>query len=84
MTITPAYKTMNINNFNNIRRRSTSPSKTSSRSSLISFTTLSILYHKKIEINNNLLDEKFTEPVDSSQISYKEDSGPKEHTQTMR
>ena len=62
----PAYKAMNINNFDNIRRRLTSLSKTSSRSPSISSTTLSILYYKKMEINNDLLDKKFTEPVDSS------------------
>ena len=60
----PAYKAMNINNFDNIRRRLTSLSKTSSRSPSISSTTLSILYHKKIEINNDLLDKEFTEPVE--------------------
>ena len=64
------YEAIDIDNFDNIRRRLTSPSKTSFRSSSISSTTFSILYHKKIEINNNLLDKKFTEPVNSSQLSY--------------
>jgi len=66
MTRIPAYKAIDINNFDNIRRRLTSLSKTSSRSPSISSTTLSILYYKKMEINNDLLDKKFTEPVDSS------------------
>ena len=70
-----AYKAMDINNFDNIRRRLTSLSKTSSRSPSISSTTLSILYYKKMEINNDLLDKEFTESVDSSQLSYKNNSG---------
>jgi len=64
------YEAIDIDNFDNIRKRLTSPSKTSFRSSSISSTTFSILYHKKIEINNDLLDKKFTEPVNSSQLSY--------------
>ena len=63
---TPASKAIDINNFDNIRRRSTSPSKTSSRSPSISSTTSSISYHKKIEINNDLPDKEFTESVDIS------------------
>ena len=74
MARTLAYKTIDINNFNNIRRRSTSPSKISSRSFLISSTTSSILYHKKIKINNDLPNEKLTEPVNSSQLLYKDNS----------
>jgi len=70
-----AYKAMDINNFDNIRRRLTSLSKTSSRSPSISSTTLSILYYKKMEINNDLLDKEFIESVDSSQLSYKNNSG---------
>ena len=74
MARTLAYKTIDINNFNNIRRRSTSPSKISSRSFLIFSTTSSILYHKKIKINNDLPNEKLTEPVNSSQLLYKDNS----------
>jgi len=68
---TLAYKVINIDNFNNIRGRSTSPSKISPS---ISSTTSSILYYKKMEINNNLPDKKFTEPVDSFQLPYKNNS----------
>jgi len=62
MARTLAYKAMDIDN---IRERSTSPSKMSSKSPLISSTTSSIPYHKKMEINNDFPDKKFTEPVDS-------------------
>ena len=68
------YEAIDINNFNNIRERSTSPSKMSSKSPSISFTTSFIPYHEKMEINNDLPDEKFTEPVDSFQLSYKNNS----------
>ena len=71
----PAYKAININNFNNIRERSNFPSKISSRSPLISSTTLSIPYYEKMEINNDLPDKEFTEPVNSSQLLYKNNSG---------
>ena len=70
----PAYKAININNFNNIRERSNFPSKMSSRSPLISSTTLSIPYYEKMEINNDLPDKEFTEPVNSSQLLYKDNS----------
>jgi len=69
-----AYEAMDINNFNNIREKSTSPSKMSSKNLSISSTTSSIPYHEKMEINNDLPDEKFTEPVDSFQLSYKNNS----------
>ena len=62
---TLAYEAIDIDNFNNIRERSASPSKMSSKSPSISSTTSSIPYHEKMEINNDLPDEKFTEPVDS-------------------
>jgi len=74
MARTLAYEAIDINNFNNIRERSTSPSKMSSKSPSISSTTSSIPYHEKMEINNDLPDEKFTEPVNSFQLSYKNNS----------
>ena len=57
---------MNIKNNDNIRKRLTSPSKESSKSNPILSTALSISYHIRIEINNNLLDKEFTEPINSS------------------
>ena len=57
-----------VGNFNNVRRRSSFSSKVFFRS------TSSILYHKRIVINNNLSDEEFKEPIDSSQLSYKDNS----------
>jgi len=71
---TPAHKAMDINNFDDIRERLTSSSKKSFKSPSISSTTSSIPYHEKIEINNNLPDKEFTEPVNSSRLSYKDNS----------
>lgn len=61
-----AQDAMNIENNDNIRKRLTSPSKESSKSNPILSTALSISYHIRIEINNNLLDKEFTEPINSS------------------
>jgi len=61
---------MDINQNNIIRGRLTSPSNADYRSNSISSRTLSVSYHKRIEINNNLLNKEFTEPIDSSQLSY--------------
>ncbi len=74
MARTPVSKIMNIDNYDDIRGRSTSPSKTSSRSPSISSTTSFIPYYKKIEINNNLLDKEFTEPVNSFQLLYNDNN----------
>jgi len=73
----PANKTMNIDNYNDIRGRTTSSSKTSSRSALITSNASSILYHERMEINNNLLDKEFRDPIDSSQPSYKDNNKEK-------
>jgi len=56
---------------NMIRERSVLNSKASSRSFSISLSTSSVPYYWHIEINNNLLDIKSQEPIDSSQLSYK-------------
>ena len=60
---------MNINdvdNFNDIRKRSPSSSKVISRSLFVSLSTSSIPYHKRMVINNDLPDEELKEPIDSS------------------
>jgi len=67
MARTLAYEAMDIDNFNNIRERSTSPSKISFKSPSISSTTSSIPYHKKMEINNDFPDKKFTELLGTDQ-----------------
>ena len=70
----PAPEVMDINNYNNVRGRKSSPSKASSRSALISSSVSSQPYHKRMVLNNDLPDEEFVEPVNSSQQSYKDKS----------
>jgi len=70
MSKVPASEEMNIDLNDNIRRRPTSPYKTSSRSSFVSSTVSSIPYYKRIEINNNIPDKDIVEPVNSSQLLY--------------
>ena len=60
----------NVNNYNNVRERSHSLSNTLSRSTYVISKASSILYHKKIVINNNLPNEEFVELINSSQLSY--------------
>ena len=56
----------NIDNYDDVRERSHSLSNISFRSMSIILKASSRLYHEKMVINNNLLDEKFVEPVNSS------------------
>ena len=58
-------------NCNNIKKRSALSSKANSRSSLISSSTSSMPYHEYMDMNNNILDDNIQEPIDSSQLSYK-------------
>ena len=60
----------NVDNFDNVRRRSPSPSRVTSRSTSIISKTSSIPYHKRMEIQNDFLEEELREPIDSSQLSY--------------
>jgi len=60
----------NVDNYDNIRRRSHSLSNISSRSVSVILKSSSRPYYKKIVINNNLPDKEFVKPVDSSQLSY--------------
>ena len=55
-----------VDNFNNIRERSPSFSKVSSRSISVFSSVSSILYYKRMVINHNLSDEESKKPVDSS------------------
>lgn len=68
-----------INNFDNVRGRSSSSSKVSSKSTFVSSHASSIPYYERMIINNNLSDEEFKEPIDSSQLSYKDDSQESYH-----
>ena len=63
-----------VDNCDDIRRRSLSSNKVSSRSISISSSISSIPYHKRIVINNNFTNKEFKKSVDSSQLSYKSDS----------
>lgn len=63
-----------VNNFDDIRGRFSSFSKVSSKSTSISSNIYSILYYKRMVINNNLPDKEFKEFINSSQLSYQDDS----------
>ena len=65
----PFYIYMNIDG-NYIRERSISLSKMNSRKALILSNTLSTLYHERMEMNNNLLNENVWNPINSSQLFY--------------
>ena len=70
MTFIPANVAIDIyNDF--IRGRSNFPSKVSLRSALILSAASSISYHERMEIKNNLPNEDIVDPIDSSQLSYK-------------
>ena len=68
-----------VDNFDDVRGRSPSSSKIISGSASIFSSTSSILYYKRIVINNNLPDEEFKESIDSSQLSYKDNSQERNH-----
>ena len=68
MAFIPASKIININNYNNTRERTSSPSKASFRSVSSQF------YYEKIVLNNNLSNKEFRELVNNSQLSYKDNS----------
>ena len=53
-----------------IRERSALSSKASSRNSSVFSSTSSAPYHEYMELNNNLQDIEFPEPINSSQLSY--------------
>jgi len=55
------------------RERFNSSSKMSSRSASVVSDALSILYHLRMEINNDLPDKITVKLIDSSQLSYQDD-----------
>ena len=65
---------MDIDNYNDVRGRKSSPSKASSRSALISSSVSSQPYHERMVLNNDLPDKEVVKPVNSSQLSYKDKS----------
>ena len=64
----------NINNYDNIRRRKSSLSNVSFRNTSVFSSTSSILWHKRIVINNKLPNQEHVEPIDNSQLLYSGDS----------
>jgi len=73
------WMSININNYDNVRGKNTSPSNVSSRSVSVSSSTFSIPYHERMVINNELSDQEHVEPIDNFQLSYSSDS--QEHNQ---
>ena len=59
-----------VNNFDNVRKRSSSPSRVTSRSISVISKTSSIFYYKRIEIQNKFLKEELREPINSFQLLY--------------
>ena len=49
-----------------IRKRTNSPSSTSSKSASIVSKASSMLYHKRIKINNDFLDKEFVNLINNS------------------
>ena len=72
MAKAPAYETIDINSNDDVKERTTSLENSSFRSYSVSSMASSVPYHKRMEINNNLLDKEAIEPINSSQLSYAE------------
>ena len=73
----PADSVMDIDDIDfsaNIRRRSHSSSRATTRSASLSSSAFFVPYHKRMKINNDLPDDNFKEPANSSQLSYKDNS----------
>jgi len=58
-----------------IRRRLSFFSKASFKNTSVTPNISLILYHERIEINNDFPDEEVENPVYSSQLSYKDNNG---------
>jgi len=72
----PSALEMDINsvdNYDNVRGRTHSPSNVSTRSASIVSQASSLPYHERMVINNDLPDEDIVEPIDNSQLSYSGD-----------
>ena len=63
---------MDINSNIILRRRSNLSSKANSRSSLIFSNTSFIPYHEYMELENNKSEDNIREPINSSQLFYKD------------
>ena len=61
-----------INNYDNAREKPSFSSKVLSRSSSIMLNASSISYHIRMTYNNDAPDEEVREPINSSQLLYKD------------
>ena len=68
----PSNMEMNVVSNSIMRERSNLSNKASSRSSSVFSSTSFVLYYKHIEVDNNKPKEDIREPIDSSQLSYKD------------
>jgi len=68
-----------VNSYDNVRKRTHSPSNVSTKSVSVVSQASSLLYHKRMVINNNLSDKEIMESIDSSQLSYSSDSQERNH-----
>jgi len=57
-------------NYDKVRNKTSSLNLQFSRASLMSSTKLSVIYHKRIEMNNNLESDIEIESIDSPQLLY--------------
>ena len=63
-----------VNNFDDTRKINPLSSNISSQSFSVVSKTSTILYYEKMVINNNTPDKESREPIDSSQLSYEDNS----------
>jgi len=70
---------MDIDVNNNNREKSTSSSRMISRSVFIISNVLSCTYYIRIECNNDLSNNMAVNPIDSSQLSYKDNFESKDN-----
>ena len=70
MSLFPSNTEMDVSVDSILRRRSDLTSKSNSRSSSVFSSASSIPYHEHIEVDNNKPDNNSREPIDSSQLSY--------------
>jgi len=67
----PANVVMDVDN-DFIRGRTNSPSKVNLKSVSVTSNAFSIPYYKRMETNNNLPNEEIRNPINSSQLLYKD------------
>ena len=70
MSTLPSVKEMNVDNDTITRGRTTFPSKSTSRSSSISSSTSSMVYHDWTEIENNILNDSQEDRDEYPHLSY--------------